>query len=110
LNFGSTVPDRKYLRIVFRDSPVRRAISRIESWSRNAQRRITLNNAMSITPSTPAENSQGGFRTWVKSQRKFLALPGQLSPEINSQYFVGFFSPSGHSISSHSSGRLSVSV
>jgi hypothetical protein len=38
---------------------------------------------MSITPLTPAENSQGGFRTWVKSQRKFLALPGQLSAEIN---------------------------
>jgi hypothetical protein len=27
---------------------------------------------MSITPSTPAENSQGGFKTWVSSQRKIL--------------------------------------
>jgi hypothetical protein len=34
LNFGSTTSDRKYLRIVFRDKPVRRAISRMESWSR----------------------------------------------------------------------------
>jgi hypothetical protein len=31
LKAGSTVPDRRYLRIVFRDSPVRRAISRMES-------------------------------------------------------------------------------
>jgi hypothetical protein len=31
LKAGSTVPDRRYLRIVFRDNPVRRAISRMES-------------------------------------------------------------------------------
>ena len=31
LNFGSTEPARRYLRIVFRDNPVRRDISRIES-------------------------------------------------------------------------------
>jgi len=49
--------------MVLRDKPVRRAISRIESWSRNAQRRITLNNAMSITPVTPAETAGGGFKT-----------------------------------------------
>jgi hypothetical protein len=30
-NAGSTVPARRYLRIVLRDRPVRRAISRIES-------------------------------------------------------------------------------
>ena len=30
LNFGSTEPARRYLRIVFRDNPVRRDISRIE--------------------------------------------------------------------------------
>lgn len=50
LNFGSTVPARRYLRIVFRDKPVRRSISRIGIPSRKCQRRITLNNAMSITP------------------------------------------------------------
>ena len=33
-----------------RDSPVRRSISRIGIPSRKCQRRITLNNAMSITP------------------------------------------------------------
>jgi hypothetical protein len=50
LNFGSTTPARRYLRIVFRDNPVRRDIARIDSLSRKAQRRMTLNNAMSITP------------------------------------------------------------
>ncbi len=31
LNFGSTAPERRYLRMVFRDRPVRREIARIES-------------------------------------------------------------------------------
>jgi len=35
---------------VLRDKPVRRSISRIGIPSRKCQRRITLNNAMSITP------------------------------------------------------------
>jgi hypothetical protein len=30
LNFGSSLPERRYLRTVFLDSPVRRDISRIE--------------------------------------------------------------------------------
>jgi hypothetical protein len=38
---------------------------------------------MSITPLPPAENSQGGFKTWVSSQRKFLALTGQFSVALN---------------------------
>jgi hypothetical protein len=38
---------------------------------------------MSITPSTPAETARGGFKTWVNSQRKFAAPPGQFSLEIN---------------------------
>ena len=71
LNAGSTTSPRKYLRIVFRDSPVLRAISRIESWSRSAQRRITLSNSMLITPVAPAENSRGEVKTWVNSQWKF---------------------------------------
>lgn len=50
LNFGSTVPLRKYLRIVFRDKPVRRAISWIGNPSRISRRLITLNNATAITP------------------------------------------------------------
>jgi DNA replication protein DnaC len=39
---------------------------------------------MSITPVTPAETARGGFKTWVNSQRKFAAFPGQFSAEINS--------------------------
>jgi CheY-like chemotaxis protein len=38
---------------------------------------------MSITPVTPAETARGGFKTWVNSQRKFAAPPGQFSVEIN---------------------------
>ena len=45
---------------MFRDSPVRREISRIEKCSRKCQRRITLNNAMSITPYPLLKTSRGG--------------------------------------------------
>jgi hypothetical protein len=42
------------LRIGFRDSPVCRAISRIETSSRRCQRRITLNNAsLSLSDAPP---------------------------------------------------------
>ncbi len=71
--------------MVFRDSPVRRAISRIESRSRSAQRRITLNNSMSITPVTPAENSKDKVKTWVNSQWKFRPKVGQFSVQLNSR-------------------------
>ena len=83
LNFGSTLSERRYLRIVFRDSPVRRAISRIEKCSRNRQRRMTLNNSMSITPLSPAHSRGGKVRTWVNSRWKNPCCPGQLSVEIN---------------------------
>ena len=49
-NCGSTASERRYLRMVFRDNPVRRDISRIGIRSRKDQRRITLNKSMSITP------------------------------------------------------------
>lgn len=68
LNSGSTAPDRKYLRMVLRDNFVRRAISRMDRCSRNAQRRIILKNAMPITPISPAASSQGEGVTWVSSQ------------------------------------------
>ncbi len=48
--------------MVFRDSPVRQDIARIDKRSRSAQRRITLNNAMSITPYTPAVRSRRRFK------------------------------------------------
>src|SRR5690606_9356635 len=41
--------------MVLRDNPVRRSISRIGTSSRKCQRRITLNNAMSITPMSPGQ-------------------------------------------------------
>jgi len=53
LNFGSTVLARRFLRMVLRDNPVRRSISRIGIPSPKCQRRITLSNAMSITPVLP---------------------------------------------------------
>lgn len=81
-NFGSTVPLRRYLRIVLRDCPMRRSISRIGILSRKCQRRITLNNAMSITPSSPDSKARIEFRTWVTFQWKFMPRPGQLSAEI----------------------------
>jgi hypothetical protein len=68
LNSGSTAPDRKYLRMVLRDNFVRRAISRMDRCSRNAQRRIILKNAMPITPISPAASSHGEGVTWVTSQ------------------------------------------
>jgi hypothetical protein len=36
--------------------------------SRNAQRRMTLKNPMSITPCLPEQNRQGNVFTWVNSQ------------------------------------------
>ena len=47
-------PDFRYFRIVLRDSPVRRAISRIGSCSRSAMRRMTFKSPMWITPSPMA--------------------------------------------------------
>src|SRR3954466_9538125 len=60
-NRGSTLSARRYLRTVFLERPVRRAISRIEKPSRWRQRRMTLNNSI-----------------WKNSR-----FPGQLSVEIN---------------------------
>jgi hypothetical protein len=62
LNFGSTAPLRRYLRIVFLDKPVRRSISRMGIPSRKCQRLITLNNAMSITPCCLQTISQRRFK------------------------------------------------
>ena len=47
---GSTTLLCKYLRTVFLDRPLRRAISRIDAPSRKCQRRIALNIATFITP------------------------------------------------------------
>ena len=68
LNFGSIASSRRYFLMVLRDSPVRRAISRIGILSRNAQRLMTLKNPMSITPNPPEQKRQGYVFTWVSSQ------------------------------------------
>ena len=70
--------------MVLRDRPVRRAISRIGILSRNAQRRITLKNPMSITPCLPDQTRQGSVFTWVNSQWQFMGLPDQFSMTVNS--------------------------
>src|SRR3546814_9027551 len=64
---------RRYLRIVLRDKPVRRSISRIGTCCRKCQRRITLNNAMSITPESSDQSARG------KSKHGSL-LSGNLCP------------------------------
>jgi hypothetical protein len=50
---------------------------------------MTLNNAMSNTPWSPARQSQGRVQTWVTSQRKLLAFPGQFSTAINMRSWNG---------------------
>lgn len=54
--FGSTTSCFRYFRIVFRDSPVRLAISGMAIPSRRRQRLITFNNTTSITPSFPCSS------------------------------------------------------
>lgn len=61
---GSAVPSRSYLRMVLRESFVRRAISRIDNPSRRRQRLITLNIATSITPASPAPVRADSVYTW----------------------------------------------
>lgn len=67
-NRGQRPPPHRYFLVVLRDSPVRRTISWMGILSRNAQRRMTLKNPMSITPTTPDKSCQGHASTWVKSQ------------------------------------------
>src|SRR5690606_24395228 len=75
LNLGSTVSVRRYLRMVLRDNPVRRSISRIGIPSRKCQRRITLNNAMSITP-MPPDQQPGDDQNMGQISVKIYALRG----------------------------------
>ena len=68
LNCGSTTPSRRYFLMVFRDKPVRRAISLIGICSHNAQRLMTLKTPMAITPNPPDQSRQGSVFTWVNSR------------------------------------------
>lgn len=56
---GSNVPARKYFEIVLRDSPVRRLISRIDCFSRNAIRRMMFKSPIWITPLPPSLTAMG---------------------------------------------------
>ena len=58
-NFGSTAPAARCLVTVFRDSPVRRAISRIDSFCRKCMRRMMFKSPMWITPLPPPLSAQG---------------------------------------------------
>lgn len=80
-SLGFAVKECRQLLSPYSDSE--RAISRNESSSRKCQRRITLSNAMSITPMSPALIIQGWVQTWVTSQWKNPSIPGQFSAEIN---------------------------
>jgi hypothetical protein len=52
---GSKTLLARYFLMVFRDRPVRLAISRIGIWSRKCQRLMLLNIATLITPVAPAQ-------------------------------------------------------
>ena len=67
-NVGSIIPEFKYFATVFRERPVRRAISRIDSLSRNAMRRIMFKSPMWITPLPPVALRSGEGVTWLSSQ------------------------------------------
>lgn len=88
LNLGSTIPPRGDLRIVLRDKPVRRSISRIGISSRKCQRRITLNKAMSITPVSPDQAARGEGQNMGHFSVEIMPFPGQLSAEINKSAMI----------------------
>ena len=66
-----------------RDRPVRRAISRTDSFCRKCMRRMMFESPMWITPVTPAPHRLGERFTWLKSQGKLRACPAQFWVEIN---------------------------
>jgi len=77
------VPAFKYFSMVLRDIPVRRAISRIGSFSRNAIRLMMFKSPMWITPMPPTASCFEGRLTWVTSWWKLYRYPGSFRVEIN---------------------------
>ena len=77
-NCGSIVSAVRYFLMVFRDSPVRRAISRIGKPCHNLSFRMTFRSLR-----CPPSHSAWGRVTWVKSKWKLYAYPGHFSVEIN---------------------------
>lgn len=74
---------RRLLVIVLRDRPVRRAISRTDSFCRKCMRRMMFKSPMWITPVTPAAHRFGERFTWLNSQWKLRPYPAQFWVEIN---------------------------
>ena len=68
--------------MVLRDMPVRRAISRVDSFSRSAIRRMMFKSPMCITPMSPIAHRAGGKVTWLKFQWKLSAYPAHFRVEI----------------------------
>lgn len=77
--------------MVFRDSPVKRAISLIAKPSRNRLRRITLNKATSITPeSLNPLAGRVSVSTWGRFPCKYSMQVDQFSVQINTYDVDGF--------------------
>jgi len=72
VNCGSIVPAPKCLVIVLRDRPVRREISRIDSFSRQYMRQFIFKSPMCITPLLPVAHRAGGRVTWLNFQWKII--------------------------------------
>ena len=83
-NFGAMVFAARCLVTVFRDTPVSRAISRIDSFCRKCIRRMMFKSPMWITPLSPAAHRFGGRFTWLNSQWKLCPNPAQFWVKINS--------------------------
>src|SRR5690349_15376657 len=64
--------------MVFLDSFVRREISRIETFSRKCQRRITLSSATSITPLLPLGRPNGTWKRVAQNSMKTTAISGSV--------------------------------
>src|SRR6187402_3016806 len=81
---GSTAPARRYLLMVLRDRPVRRAISRMDNCSRSTHRLMTLSVATSITPTAPCHSKQQvRVLAWVSSRWKSPRSVDHFWVEIN---------------------------
>src|ERR1700709_1323106 len=70
--------------MVFRESPVRRVISRTDNWSRNRIRLIFANIPMVITPTfLCSNNEQSSADTWVSFRWKLHPEVGQFWMVLN---------------------------
>ena len=78
-----SAPDRKYLRMVLRDNFVRRAISRLDRCSRNAQRQIILKKCPADHSNVPCCRQPWGRCHMGKFSMKITPIPGSFWVKIN---------------------------